>query len=449
MYRVADDIINSKRTHVIVTMPPGYRKTNTFVVNLIARGMAINPSSRFLYSSYSDTLVQEHSDKVRSLIKSEAYQARWPNTKIQPTVDAKGLWRTYAGGGLLAAPAGGTITGFRAGYLDRIEKFTGALIIDDPVKPDDALTVEREKINKRWHTTFKSRLAHNLVPVVIIGQRIHDDDFIGYLLKGGAGVVWDHLHLPILIDNAKPYPKKWTHGRPIKHGLPDGPLWAGKDDRAAIAAMEVDDYTFQAQYLGEPTPLGGAVFKEEHLLEYRSVPQLKYRVIYGDTAQKLKEKSDYSVFQLWGKGADGKAYLLDQIRDKWDADALLTMAKTFFDKARAETHPSKGPLREIVIEDKSSGTGLIQQLKNRGVPVRGMPRDKDKYTRALNVIPQFTCGFVMLPPGDGTSWLPAYKRELLSFTGDNRTKDDQVDATLDAVYEMCVSGRQLGMDDVL
>lgn len=446
MCRAIDKVVSGKITRLIINVPPGYRKTMLFVIMLVARGLAISKRARFIHTSYSDKLVNDNSTKIREALACPTYKEEW-NVKLRADVNTKGLWRTRAGGGLLASPSGGAITGFRAGTLE--PGFTGALIIDDPLKPDDMFSkVERDKINDRWHTTFKSRLADEKVPVILIAQRLHLEDLSGYLLKGGSGEEWHHLMLPLVINNADEYPVEFTHGIPLNHKLPDGPLWERKHGLKEIEVLKLHPYTFQSQYMQRPIAGGGNLFKEEHFLSYTDIPDLMWRGIWADTAQKTQERHDYTVLQHWGRGFDGKAYLLDQCRGKYEADELLATAVTFWKKCGLMNGPKYGMLRSVDIEDKSSGTGLIQQLKRRAVPVRGIERGReDKYTRAMNVIPSFNAGLVMIPKE--AHFLVDWKTEMLSFDGLGNSHDDQVDPTIDAVNEICVKGGGLTMQDVV
>ena len=115
---------------------------------------------------------------------------------------------------MMAAPAGGQITGFRAGRME--PGFTGAFVLDDPVKPDDAYSiVKRSGINNRFNNTMRSRLAIETVPMIVIMQRIHEDDLSGYLLRGGSGDKWHHLDIPTRLDDGTfngAYPTDYTHG---------------------------------------------------------------------------------------------------------------------------------------------------------------------------------------------------------------------------------------------
>lgn len=216
---VLQAVFNAEINRLIINIAPGYTKTELAVVNFISRGLAINPNSRYIHISASKDLVSDNSVKVKDTITLPEFQELWPMV-VRPDASAKGLWRNDHGGGMLAAAAGGQITGFRAGRM--VEGFTGALIIDDPVKPDDAYSnVKRSAINNRFNNTMRSRLAVESIPMIVIMQRIHEDDMSGYLLKGGSGDIWHHLSIPALLSDEevnKPYPQDYTHGKRLDIG---------------------------------------------------------------------------------------------------------------------------------------------------------------------------------------------------------------------------------------
>lgn len=214
---VLQAVYDCKINRLIINIAPGYTKTEQAVLNFISRGLALNPRSKYIHASYSADLAQENSSKIKEIIQLPEFQELWP---MDVRVDTKGKkrWFTENGGGMMGAAAGGQITGFRAGRME--EGFTGALVIDDPVKPDDAYSViKRSAINNRFNNTMRSRLAVETIPMIVIMQRIHEEDMSGYLLKGGSGDIWHHLSIPTLLSDEqlnKPYPEDYTHGIPIK-----------------------------------------------------------------------------------------------------------------------------------------------------------------------------------------------------------------------------------------
>lgn len=425
--KTLDRVLRGEISRLIITLPPGYTKTEMAVVNFIAKGFQINPAARFIHATFSDDLARENSDKIKTLIELPEFGELRPVT-IKTDTKAKDRWKTDQGGGMLAKAAGGPITGFRAGYMDKTA-FTGALVVDDPLKPDDAFSpTKRAAVNKRATNTFRSRLAHDGVPIVAIMQRLHGEDFAGHLLTGGTGDMWHHLDFPVLIDNAADYPKEWTHGIPIEHDLPDGPLWAEKHSTEEIQILKADSYTFASQYMQRPVSIEGALFDMAGFHWWSELPPIEYYLMFADTAQKTGERNDYSVFQLWGKAREGGAYLVDQVRGKWEAPDLEKAAKVFWSKHRTKN------VRGLKVEDKVSGTGLIQSLHRQGIPVTGIKRDRDKYTRGLDAAPWVSTGMVHLPKN--AEWTPALRYELQTFDGLGTGHDDQVDPLMDAIAEI-------------
>ena len=437
MARTLDKVFKGKITRLIINIPPGFTKTQMCVVDFVARGLAINPRARFIHASYSESLVMDNSMAIKDTIGSKDYQALWP-VKLGKDARSKGLWKTTDGGGFLARPAGGAITGFRAGRMEK--GFTGALIIDDPLKPDDAeRKISRENVNRRWDTTFKSRLAHEDVPVIVIMQRLHRDDFSGFLLRGGGGCQWHHLCLPVEI--AKGRQQRHSHGRNVRRSLKPGPLWPEKMGAKDIEALKADAYTFSAQYMQRPITRGGSLFKQAWLKPYETLPDLEYRMIFADTAQKTGQEHDYSVFQCWGREHKGSGlYLIDQVRGKWEEPELIEVARQFWNDHANRGHAVRlGHLRAMAIEDKVSGTALIQHLGRDGIPVQAIKRIRDKRTRAGNVTPIMAGGKVFVPKHE--HWYGDYEAELLSFP--KGTHDDQVDPTIDAITFMGGTGMAL------
>lgn len=436
--KALDRVLEGKSKRLLINVPPGFSKTEMTVVAFIARALAKNPRAKFIHASFSNELVNENSVRTKDIIASEPYQAMWGVT-FKADQSAKGLWKTEQGGGLLAKPAGGPITGFRAGLME--EGFTGALIIDDPLKPDDADSeLEREKINQRWHSTFKSRLAlENTTPVIVIMQRLHLEDFSGFLLTGGAGCRWDHLMLPVNIDNSEPYPKEYTHGDPIEHGLPDGPLWQAKIDAKKIAELRLEDYTFASQYAQAPKLRGGGgIIKREWWNTWDppdgKFPPCEYVVASLDSAYTEKEENDPSGFTVWGVFRDQekqtKVILLyawrkrlelhgpDVAREPGETDAqYIARAKPSWGLVEWVAYSCKRfKVDRLLIEAKASGLSVAQEMRrlhaNEQWTVEEHTPEGDKVARAYAVQPMFSKGLVYAPDRE---WADLVIDEMSAF----------------------------------
>ena len=140
------------------------------------------------------------------------------------------------------------------------------------------------------------------------------------------------------------------------------------------------------------------------------------------TAKRLQRHS------VLGKSRTGKAVLLDQIRGKWEAPELLVHARAFWAKHKA----GAAPLRAFKVEDKVSGTGLIQTLKREGIPMVAIQRDRDKVTRAYDAAPMIESGNVLLPRN--AAFLSDLLAEATVFP--NGAHDDQLDPLFDAISDM-------------
>lgn len=457
-----DEVVKGNIANLVINVPPGAGKTE-LTTNLISRGIGLNPRSRFLYLSYSQSLVEDVSATARNIVKSDEFQHMW-STSISTSTDAKASWKTtvdgYEAGHIYAASMGGQVTGRRAGTLAD-NGFTGCIILDDPLKPEDAFSKPaRDKANRKILNTVNSRKAKSDTPIIMIMQRLHSEDPTNFVMSGNVPGEWEQVSIPALIDDdyiatlpehiQKLVPldvERDDNGRqsywPLKESLTSLLQLekGGKDKSGAV----VSRYTFSSQYQQKPKKLGGDLIKAEWFGYYDELPALQWRAIYVDTAQKVKEHNDFTVFLLVGLGVDGKLYLIDLLRGKWEAPEMNRQAKEFIDKHKDYTYETR-PIRWMKVEDKAHGTQLIQNLGTyAGVPVIPVQRGTDKLTRFMDVQvplennyenkPQDR--FVMLPIN--APWVSKFTEECEEFTAAmTHDHDDQVDTLIDAIEEATV-----------
>jgi hypothetical protein len=210
---IVDDVIAGRKRNVVINVAPGGTKTELVVVHFIARGLALNPRARFLHLSGSDALASLNSATAREIVTSDEYQKFWP-LKIADDASAKKRWNVevdgHPAGGVYATSLGGQVTGFRAGHM--APGFQGAILIDDPIKPEDAFSVTKtEAANRKLVTTVKSRKANPATPVVVIMQRVSPNDPTAFILGGNFESDWHHVIIPAIIDDAyiASLPKKY------------------------------------------------------------------------------------------------------------------------------------------------------------------------------------------------------------------------------------------------
>ena len=326
---------------------------------------------------------------------------------------------TLQQGSRMATSVGGALTG-RGG---------DALIIDDPMKPSEALSdVERARVIEWFDHTLLSRLndKENGV-IIIIMQRLHQWDLIGHVLQHGD---WEVLSFPAIAEKTETIIFEDIFGR---HRIirPEGQalnpalesLEALKDMRSRMG-----EYNFSAQYQQNPTPIGGTIIKREWLRFYEAneLPERFSRIVMSwDTANKATELSDYSVCTIWGVH-DRKCYLLNVIRKRLDYPNL---------KRKIIELAADYPSAQILIEDKASGTQLIQDLQYdgmHGIVPYTPAANTDKIMRLHAQSARFENGMVYLPKQ--APWLDEYIRELMSFP--SARYDDQVDSTTQALDYM-------------
>lgn len=218
--------------------------------------------------------------------------------------------------------------------------------------------------------------------------------------------------------------------------------WPEKDDIGDLLALrDANPYTFTSQYQQEPDSLDGGIFSADDFLYYGDVEQgadmpeperYDYRIITVDTAQKTNTWNDWSVFAEWGV-TKTNIYRLAYKRGKMKANELRTQFENFVLAAHLRNQDNIGNLRAVLVEDKSSGTGLIQEVEGRlPIPVTAVQRNTDKLTRAMDVQPHHVAKRVVLPYGEHVNY--EFVSEVASFSPDDSHKhDDQTDVMMDAL----------------
>lgn len=423
-HKICDNLMKVYRgeiTYLIINVPPRYSKTELVIKLFTAWCFAKNRSCEFIHLSYSDLLAMDNSSAIKNLILSAEFQQLWP---IQLTKESDGAWKTVDGGVFLARSSGGQVTGYGAGKVNDFKDgqgFGGCMLIDDPNKPDDALSeVKRNAVNRRWDETLKSRLNSTRTPVIVIMQRLHEDDFCGMLMKDEE-YKFERLILPAIVDEGTDHERA---------------LWPEKHSLEQLKAMRKKNaYMFAGQMQQSPSPLGGGIIKGAWFGYYDVLPKLKYRAVFVDTAQKEKERNDFQVASLWGLGEDGYLYLIDMMHERFQAYELEVRIPAFWNKAKAD---KSSPLRYMGVEDKASGTQLIQNITHKirpAIPVKEIERSRSKLERVMDVQAYIESGYVKLPRN--APFLIDFISECEAFTADDsHPHDDQIDTMCDAIVMM-------------
>ena len=299
-----------------------------------------------------------------------------------------------------------------------VGKKQGVLVsnCDDANKPADVYSQRmRDNVLRYFEETLLSRLNNSDAAIINVQQRLHVEDLSGHL-KAKYG--FDELVKPLLVNDVCQLPKQYTPER--------------------IAELKRNQYMFSAQYQQHPIILGGQVFHRDWWRFYAVLPEFEYCFMTADTAMKIKQANDFSVFCLWGVTREtNDLYLVDMIRGKWEAPDLERQFLNFWAKWQGGVNHTR--VRAVYIEDKASGTGLIQSIKRKGnVPIRGYIPEKDKLQRAYDATPFIEGGRVYLPQNENFAISKQMVDECEAFTTDDSHLHDDccdnVSMAIDIAY---------------
>jgi predicted phage terminase large subunit-like protein len=418
-------VTEGKFNRLLMNVPPGMSKSTLLCVLWPAWEWIERPWLRYLGTAHNVDLAIRDNMKCRRLVQSDWYQERWP-MKFMSDNDAKLSFENDQTG-WRKAMAFTSLTGSRG---DRV-------LIDDPLSVMNGNSAaDLASAEFTFREAVPTRVNNDASAIVVIMQRLNEGDTSGIIIKDFPNYV--HLCLPMEFEpERRCVTPIFTDPRTVEGEL----LFPERFGRDTVEELKrsLGTYGAAGQLQQRPAPRGGGIFKSEWWkLWYGEEPRCQYRIIYADTASKKEEQNDYSVFQCWGIGWDNKVYLLDQIRDKWEAPELLVQSRAFWNKHNAIEN---GPLRIMKVEDKSSGTQLIQYLErgdadHRPIPVEGIPRSRDKVSRAHDVTPRIEAGLIYLP--GNAPWLSDYMKEFATFP--NGANDDMIDPTIDAINELGGAG---------
>ncbi len=391
---------------LIITLPPRSLKSILTSVALPAYLLGHDPTAQILCASYASPLSLKHARDCRTIMSSGWYQKVFRRTRLHPTKNTEAEFMTTQMGCRLATSVGGTLTGRGGNFI----------IVDDPLKADDAFSeVALQNCHEWFHNSLLSRLNNKKRdPIVVIQQRLHENDLPGELLEKGG---WVHLNLPAIAEE----PERIAIGPNRYHERKPGE--ALHPERESLEVLErlreeLGSIPFAAQYQQSPVPIDGGMVHLKWFPRYKDKPVKENSdliVQSWDTACKAEDYNDYSVCTTW-LIHERRFYLLHVHRERLEYPALQKKIS-----ALAKLHHAN----RILIEDKAAGTSLIQDLRNSTDLniLRFEPKD-DKQTRLMAVTALMESERIVLP--EKAFWLEAFEHELLVFPRGRH--DDQVDS---------------------
>jgi predicted phage terminase large subunit-like protein len=403
-----------KTRRLIINLPPRTLKSHAASVAFPAWLLGHDPAKQIICVSYGQDLADKHARDCRTLMSSPFYRRLFPGTVLSGDKQSVNEFITEIGGFRMATSAGGVLTGRGADVI----------IIDDILKPDDALSEVRRKAANEWYfNTLLSRLnsKENGV-IIIVMQRLHQGDLVGEVMDRER---WDMLSLPAIAEQDENYPIEGPLGNHLYVRKAGEALHPERDSIEIYRNIReaVGEYNFQSQYQQCPASREGGVIKREWIRYYETTRQkMDYILQSWDTANKSGECNDYSVCTTWGT-LDGNFYLLDVFRKRLNFPELKRAILDLFKKYNPE---------KLLIEDKGSGTSILQELKYEYIwclEAYNPQQGSDKLMRLAKQSVKFENGRVYLPKQ--APWLDEYIQEITGFPGTKH--DDQVDSTSQAL----------------
>ena len=413
--------LRGEHPQMIVEVPPQHGKSQA-TVDFVAWILGQHPDLRAILASFSDRLGKRANKAIQRMIRTKKYAAVFPKTRLgsgkgdERRVAASDTFFEIVGklGSFRNTTVGGAITG----------ESLDIGIVDDPIKGRKEANSELTRDNVwDWYTDdFGTRFQDNSA-VLIVSTRWHLDDLAGRLLNSEEGKNVKRVRYPAIATEDEEFRNE---------GDALFPEFKSKAFLMRQKSKMVES-SWASLYQQDPVIQGGNLFKYEWWNWWEHLPKLNYKFITVDTAQKVKQQNDYTVMQCWGVAKDETTgltniYLLDMLRGKFEAPELRKKAKEFYAKHKHKDIRDVR-LRHMYIEDKSSGSSLIQDLKLEGYSIRAVQRNIDKVSRANDTCPYIEQGRVYL--NKNIKDIKELTSESLAFP--NGKHDDTLDPLMDAI----------------
>ena len=407
-----DRVRTASSVRLAIALPPRSLKSIIASIALPAWLLGHDPAIEIVCVSYGQELSDKLAADCRRIMLSPWYRRLFPATHLDR--QAVNHLATTHGGKRYATSVGGALTGMGADVI----------IVDDPMKADEALSdADRSRANEWARHTLFTRLNDKAKDrIVIVQQRLHEDDMIGHVmllagfeLLAFAAIAQDDERHTIRTPFGQLY-----HERKAGEALhPSREPLAVLEKQRSLLGTEF----FAAQYLQSPTPPGGGLVKTSWFNRYdlAAKPPFTRIVQSWDCASKPSELSDYCVCTTWGVTWTKEIFLIHVFRQRLEYPELKRKVRQL-----AEDHTAG----VVVIEDAASGIQLVQELRREGfariTPVK--PKG-DKTMRMAAQTAMIEAGRVFIPRD--APWLSDYLHELAMFPKGRH--DDQVDSTAQAL----------------
>lgn len=413
------DIAEGREQRVCVNMPPRHGKSQLVSIFFPAWFLGKHPDKKVLMVSHTTDLAVDFGRKVRNLIDTPMYKAIFPTVSLAVDNKSAGRWNTNVGGEYFACGVGSALAGRGADLL----------LVDDPHNEQDIINGNYDVFEKayEWFTYgARTRLMPN-GRVAIVQTRWHQDDLTGRVVRdmtqNEEADQYNIVEFPAIFnENSAEERALW----PEQYSL--------KALRQTKASMPV--FQWNAQYQQNPTSEEASVVKREWWLWWKSdtAPQCEYIIMSLDAAAETNNRADYTALTTWGVflNEETDAYniiLLNSIKKRVEFPELKELAFREYEEWQPDA---------FIVEKKSAGTALYQELRRTGMSVQEYTPHRgsgDKLARLNSVADIVKSGLCWVPE---TRWAEEVVEEIAGFPF--MSHDDLVDSTVMALMRFRSGG---------
>jgi len=400
--RIFEEIAEGKKKRVIVNIAPRHGKSEMISYLAPAWFLGKYPHKKVIMSSHTADLAVQFGRRVRNLVDSEVYKDVFPQVELQADSKSASRWGTNFQGEYFAIGVGGALAGRGADLF----------IIDDPHSEQEAKQLRPEVFEPAWEW-FQSGPVQRLMPggaIIVVMTRWSKMDLTGkivdHMIKNEDADQWEVVEFPAIINDKPLWPEFWTI----------------EDMLSKKASMDVRYW--QAQYMQDPVSEEGALIKRDwwQIWEEDDPPTCEFIIMSLDAAQETNNRADYNALTIWGvfyneKTQNRNIILLNAIKQRLEFPDLKAMVLEVYKEWTPDS---------FIVEKKSNGAALYQELRRMGVPVSEFTPGKgqDKLSRVNSVTDLFSSGIVWAPD---RRWAYEVVEECNDFPAG--THDDLVDST--------------------
>ena len=405
--KIFEDIANGKKKRVIVNIAPRHGKSELISYLAPAWFLGKYPHKKVIMASHTADLAVDFGRRVRNLVADERYKDIFPQIELQQDSKSASRWGTNFKGEYFAIGVGGALAGRGADLF----------IIDDPHSEQEAKQMRPEVFLPAWEW-FQSGPIQRLMPggaIIVVMTRWSKLDLtaqiVNHMIKNEDADQWEVVQFPAILPSGNAlWPEFW----PVEE------LEAKK--------VGMDPRYWQAQYMQDPTAEEGALIKREwwKIWDKETPPQCEFIIMSLDAAQEANNRADYNALTTWGvfeneETGNSNIILLNSIKKRLEFPDLKKMVIEEY----KEWEPDA-----FIVEKKSNGSALYQELRRMGVPVSEFTPGKgqDKIARVNAVSDLFSSGIVWAPD---KRWAKDVIEECNDFP--SGANDDLVDSTTQAL----------------